>query len=66
MEVPMESGVPTGPRGGTIIKVGPMSQPGGTLIRTHAKMRFPNQLYSWQLRVTCILICRGAVSHRAR
>ena len=49
-----------------------MSQPRSTidtasrmLIRTHTFKRFPNQLYPRQLRVTCILICRGAVTHRA-
>ena len=54
-------------------KVGPMSQPRGTidtpsrmLIHTNTHVHFLNQLYSRQLRVTCILMYRGAKSHRAR
>ena len=55
-----------------INKVGPMSQPRGTidtasrmLYHTHAlNVRFLTQLYSRQLRVTCTLMCRGAESHR--
>ena len=34
-------------------------------VLTHIHMRFPSQLYSRQLRVTCILLCRGAESHQA-
>ena len=59
MEMPIVSGVPTGPR-----LVGPMSQPRGTidtvsrtLDHTYAlNERFLNQLYSRQLRVSCILM----------
>ena len=72
MELPMGSGAKLGLRRGKS-KVGPISQPCGTvdiashtLIRTNAYMCFPNQLYSRQLRVTCTLIYRGAVSHQAR
>ena len=32
---------------------------------TLTTVRFLCQLYSWQLRMTCILIYKGAVSHRA-
>ena len=72
MELLMESGVQLGLGEGPIGIVGPMSQPRGNhwslmLSRTSgAQWRFPSQLYSGQLRVTCILICRGAVSHRSR
>ena len=69
MECPWKGGVQLSLGEGPS-KVGPMSQPRGTintvsrtLIRTNARVRFPNQLYSRQLRVT---IYRGAVSHRAR
>ena len=48
-------------------KVGPMSQPRGTidtasrtLICTNVEVRFLNQLYSRQLRVTCTLQAVGA------
>ena len=36
----------------------------GSYSRTH--VRFLNQLYSRQLRVSCFLMFRGAVTHRAR
>ena len=72
MELPMESVDPTGPGEGAINKVGPMSQPcsiidtaSRTMICTNTQVRSPNQLYSRQLRVTCTLIYRGAVSHQA-
>ena len=56
VELPMATGGPTGPRG--------ESQPRGTidtalptLDHTHAfNVRFLNQLYSRQLRVSCILM----------
>ena len=59
---------------GPIGIMGPMSQPRGyhwsrvthADMYSHTIMWFPYQLYSRQLRVTCILIFRGAVSHRAR
>ena len=64
---------PTGPGVGDHQKVGPMSQLRGTidtvshtLIRTNADVRFLNQIHCRQLRVTCTLIFRGAVSHQAR
>ena len=49
-------------------KVGPMSQPRGMHTDSYSRTTLPFmcQLYSRQLRVTCILIYRGAVSHRAR
>ena len=67
--MPMESGGPTRP----IRIVGPMSQTRSTidtasrmLNRTNIQVCFLRQLYSRQLRVTCILIYRGAVSHQVR
>ena len=58
---------------GPIGIVDPISQPrdtidtaSSTLICTHAHRRFPNQLYSRQLRETCFLIYKGAESHRGR
>ena len=32
----------------------------------HTMCVFRGNFYSWQLRAVCILICRGALSHRAR
>ena len=74
MEVPMGSGVQLGLGEGPINEVVPMSKPCGTintvsrtLYHTHAlNGYFLKQCYSRQLRVTCILICRGAASHRAQ
>ena len=64
MEVPMGLGVLLDLGEGLINKVGPMSQPRGTidtasraLDHTHAfNMHFLSQLYSRQLRVTCVLM----------
>ena len=70
--MPMGSGVPTGPRGGTHRARGsniPIPQyhryrvtHAGPYLRTC--VRFPVQLCSGQLREICILIYRGSVSHR--
>ena len=57
---------------GPIGIVGPMSQPRGyhwfrvmhADMHSHSIVCFQYQLYSRQLRVTRILVCRGAVSHR--
>ena len=73
-ELPMEEAIQLGQVKGPIGIVGPISQPRGYQWSrvTHAGMYshtivcFPYQLYSRQLRVTCILIYIGAVSHRAR
>ena len=53
--------------------MGPMSQHCGTIdtasctlyILIHTYVRFPSELYSRQLRVSCFLMFRGAVAHRA-
>ena len=66
VEVPMGSGVQLGLGEGPIKKVGPMSQPRGTfdtalctLYHTHAlNVHFLKQLYSRQLRMSCILMWR--------
>ena len=59
---------------GPIGLMGPISQPRGTIDTVSRTLLHTNTLlcvfcsifYSWQLRAICILICRGAVSHRAR
>ena len=74
VEMPIGSGVPTGPRGGTHRDRGSnIPTPRYHRYRvTHAgsylriRMRFLKQLYSRQLRVNSTLIFRGAVLHRAR
>ena len=69
----MKSDIQLGLGEGPIKKVGSMSQPRGaidtvscTLTHTHAMMCFLGQLYSRQLRVSRVLIYRGAVTRRAR
>ena len=68
----MEKGVQLGLEEGLINIVGPMSQLRGTIDTascmlecTNAHMCFPSRLYSRQLRVSCTLIYRGEVTHRA-
>ena len=74
MQLPIATGGPTGPGGGAHQLMGPMSQPRGTIAtashtldHTYAlNVRFLSQLYSGQLRVSCILLWGGTVAHRAR
>ena len=69
--LPME-GRPTGPGEGPIKSGSNVPTPRVPSVPRHTDsysrttMSFMCQLYSRQLRVTCILIYRGAVSHRAR
>ena len=71
---PWEGAIQLSQEEGPIGIMGPMSRPLGyhwshvthACMYSHTIVCFPYQLYSRQLRVTCILIYRGAVSHRAR
>ena len=60
-------------RGRAPLKVGPLSQPRGTINTaqctgsySHTHVCFLSQLYSLQLGVSCFLMFRGAVTHQAQ